>query len=102
MPCIGVMGSLVVRALDSTPEGLDSMPNPIKYYPSVHGIRVNGSESPLSDYSRNPLCRVLENISLPLVYTQIGEIGGVAIYRVEVQPVSGSENFPSFSSGGTR
>ncbi|GFY32096.1 hypothetical protein TNCV_2622331 [Trichonephila clavipes] len=31
-----------------------------------------------------------------------GEIGGVAIYRVEVQPVSGSGNYLYFSSGSTR
>ncbi|GFS84168.1 hypothetical protein TNCV_2365361 [Trichonephila clavipes] len=30
------------------------------------------------------------------------EIGGVAIYRVEVQPVSGSGNFHSFPLGRTR
>ncbi|GFX62782.1 hypothetical protein TNCV_3351081 [Trichonephila clavipes] len=33
------MGSLVVRASDSRPEGLGSMPDATKYPPSAHGVR---------------------------------------------------------------
>ncbi|GFU68434.1 hypothetical protein TNCV_3869261 [Trichonephila clavipes] len=45
-------GSLVVRASDSRPEGLDPMPDVTKYSSSIHGFHAN-----------------------------IVEIGGVAIYR---------------------
>ncbi|GFV90924.1 hypothetical protein TNCV_3616861 [Trichonephila clavipes] len=48
------MGSLVVRASDSTSEGLSSMPEATKYPPSTHGFNAEIAE---------------------------GEIGGVAIYR---------------------
>ncbi|GFV92630.1 hypothetical protein TNCV_1374811 [Trichonephila clavipes] len=46
------VGSLVVRASDSRPEGLGSMPDAPKYPPSTHGFNA-----------------------------EIVEIGGVAIYR---------------------
>ncbi|GFW09034.1 hypothetical protein TNCV_3081261 [Trichonephila clavipes] len=32
------VGSLVVRASDSRPEGLGSMPDPTKYPPTTHGF----------------------------------------------------------------
>ncbi|GFS81131.1 uncharacterized protein TNCV_1223861 [Trichonephila clavipes] len=35
------MGSLVVRASDSRPEGLGSMPDATKYPPSTHGLKVS-------------------------------------------------------------
>ncbi|GFT31748.1 hypothetical protein TNCV_231451 [Trichonephila clavipes] len=34
------VGSLVVRASDSRPEGLGSMPDATKYPPSTHGVRA--------------------------------------------------------------
>ncbi|GFU63943.1 hypothetical protein TNCV_1939681 [Trichonephila clavipes] len=34
------VGSLVVRASDSRPEGLGSMPDATKYPPSTHGVRT--------------------------------------------------------------
>ncbi|GFT30244.1 hypothetical protein TNCV_3466991 [Trichonephila clavipes] len=34
------VGSLVVRASDSRPEGLGSMPDSKKYPPSTHGVRA--------------------------------------------------------------
>ncbi|GFS70903.1 hypothetical protein TNCV_2719811 [Trichonephila clavipes] len=34
------VGSLVVRASDSGPEGLGSMPDATKYTPSTHGVRA--------------------------------------------------------------
>ncbi|GFV36898.1 hypothetical protein TNCV_4766961 [Trichonephila clavipes] len=44
-PRVGVevwaVGSLVVRALDSRPEGLGSMPDATKYPPSAHGERAH-------------------------------------------------------------
>ncbi|GFW96783.1 hypothetical protein TNCV_2848391 [Trichonephila clavipes] len=48
------VGSLVVRASDSKPEGLGSMPDATKYPPSTHGFNA--------------------------VIVEV-EIGGVAIYR---------------------
>ncbi|GFT16569.1 hypothetical protein TNCV_281781 [Trichonephila clavipes] len=36
----GALGSLVFRASDFRLEGLDSMPNAIKYSPSTHGVRA--------------------------------------------------------------
>ncbi|GFT30247.1 hypothetical protein TNCV_3467021 [Trichonephila clavipes] len=38
--CVQVMGSLVVRASDSRPECLGSMPDATKYPLSTHGVRV--------------------------------------------------------------
>ncbi|GFW61823.1 hypothetical protein TNCV_1471451 [Trichonephila clavipes] len=35
------VGSLVVRASDSRPEGLGSMPDATKYPPSIHGVRAH-------------------------------------------------------------
>ncbi|GFT58554.1 hypothetical protein TNCV_1250271 [Trichonephila clavipes] len=35
---IGAVGSLVVRASDSRPEGLSSMPDATKHPPSTHGL----------------------------------------------------------------
>ncbi|GFT29079.1 hypothetical protein TNCV_3587121 [Trichonephila clavipes] len=35
------VGSLGVRASDSRPEGLDSMPDATKYLPSTHGLTTN-------------------------------------------------------------
>ncbi|GFW35939.1 hypothetical protein TNCV_1927681 [Trichonephila clavipes] len=43
--CINVpwaVGSLVVRALGSRPEGLGSMPDATKYSPSIHGVEICG------------------------------------------------------------
>ncbi|GFY04653.1 hypothetical protein TNCV_419091 [Trichonephila clavipes] len=54
MGVTGPVGNLVVRASDSRPEGLRSMPNAIKYPPSTHGFHAEIVEV---------------------------EIGGVAIYR---------------------
>ncbi|GFU82396.1 hypothetical protein TNCV_2462791 [Trichonephila clavipes] len=34
------LGSLVVRASDSRPKGLGSMPDATKYPPSTHGVRA--------------------------------------------------------------
>ncbi|GFT67550.1 hypothetical protein TNCV_2361461 [Trichonephila clavipes] len=34
------VGSLMVRASDSRPEGLSSMPDATKYPPSTHGVRA--------------------------------------------------------------
>ncbi|GFV09802.1 hypothetical protein TNCV_2598571 [Trichonephila clavipes] len=34
------LGSLVVRASDSRPEGLGSMPDATKFPPSTHGVRA--------------------------------------------------------------
>ncbi|GFX95752.1 hypothetical protein TNCV_4886781 [Trichonephila clavipes] len=48
------VGSLVIRASDSRPEGLGSMPDATKYPPSTHGFHI---------------------------YIKEDEIGGVAIYR---------------------
>ncbi|GFV92627.1 hypothetical protein TNCV_1374781 [Trichonephila clavipes] len=49
------MGSLIVRASDSRPDGQDSMPDATKYPPSTHGF--------------------------PAKIVEV-EIGGVAIYRL--------------------
>ncbi|GFV76319.1 hypothetical protein TNCV_4412981 [Trichonephila clavipes] len=38
---LGAVGSLVVRASDSRPEGLDSMLDVTKYPPSAQGVGVN-------------------------------------------------------------
>ncbi|GFT70310.1 hypothetical protein TNCV_2657811 [Trichonephila clavipes] len=65
---VGSVGSLVIRASDSTPEGLGSMPDATKYPPSTHGVRarsIRGSESLVGGPSRNQECRELETISLP-------------------------------------
>ncbi|GFV61903.1 hypothetical protein TNCV_4107071 [Trichonephila clavipes] len=37
---VGDVGSLVVRASDSRPEGLGSMPDATKYPPSTHGFHA--------------------------------------------------------------
>ncbi|GFW03771.1 hypothetical protein TNCV_2538821 [Trichonephila clavipes] len=37
---VRAMSSLVVRASDSRPEGLGSMPDATKYPPSTHGVRA--------------------------------------------------------------
>ncbi|GFV16109.1 hypothetical protein TNCV_3378731 [Trichonephila clavipes] len=58
------VGNLVVRASDSRPEGLGSMPNATKYPPSTHGVRarwISGSDVLWAE-SR---AQGLENISLP-------------------------------------
>ncbi|GFW31281.1 hypothetical protein TNCV_2578621 [Trichonephila clavipes] len=62
------------------------------------------SESVVGGRRDNHGCRVLENISLfssPCLSCGV-KLGGVAIYRVEVLPVSGCGIFPSFISGRTR
>ncbi|GFU22490.1 hypothetical protein TNCV_1304021 [Trichonephila clavipes] len=55
------VGSLVVRASDSRPEGLDSMPDDTKYPPSTWSLNQWIRESCGLKHE----CRGLENISLP-------------------------------------
>ncbi|GFU77512.1 hypothetical protein TNCV_3498851 [Trichonephila clavipes] len=77
----GDVGSLVVRASNSRPEGLDSMSEATKYPPSVTEYVLVKSVGPKScGLSR---AQGLENISLPFSSLQKleVEIGGVAIYR---------------------
>ncbi|GFU57187.1 DUF4817 domain-containing protein [Trichonephila clavipes] len=78
------VASLVVRASDSRPEGLGSMPYPTKYLPSTHGVLarlISGSDSLARGL--NHKCKGLENISLPfssmpklwscqVIYSQFG------------------------------
>ncbi|GFT87885.1 hypothetical protein TNCV_799871 [Trichonephila clavipes] len=93
----------VVRASDSKPEDLGSIPDPTKYPLSTHGVRarsISWFESFVDSRSRNHGCSVLENISLPSSPC-LNCRGGVAIYCVEDQPVTGSGNFPTFPSQGT-
>ncbi|GFX86122.1 hypothetical protein TNCV_2341911 [Trichonephila clavipes] len=94
------VSSLVVRALDSRLEGLGLMPDPSEYTRSTCSLN-QWSESPVGDHYR---FNVLENISLfsSSCLNCKREIDGVTIYRVEVKPVSGSANFPSFSTERTQ
>ncbi|GFV30415.1 hypothetical protein TNCV_98901 [Trichonephila clavipes] len=62
---IWAMGSLVVRALDSRPEGLGSMPDAIKYPPSTHEARASLNHWVRKSCGLNLECRGLENVSLP-------------------------------------
>ncbi|GFV97114.1 hypothetical protein TNCV_3527001 [Trichonephila clavipes] len=78
------VGSLVVRASDSRPVGLGSMPYATKYPPSTHEVRarkISGSESLAGCITSAGDWRIYFP---PLQFhAKIveGEIGGVAIYR---------------------
>ncbi|GFW36420.1 THAP-type domain-containing protein [Trichonephila clavipes] len=89
------LASLVVRASISKSEGLGSMPpNTSRVHAEFVFFKSVGGRS------RNHGCTGSWStfLSPPVLCLNCG--GGVAIYGVEVQPVSG--NFHSFSSGKTR
>ncbi|GFV55145.1 hypothetical protein TNCV_2623661 [Trichonephila clavipes] len=48
------VGSLVVRASDSRPEGLGSMPDATKHPPSTHGANDRRTSCPCHDEFRGP------------------------------------------------
>ncbi|GFS78724.1 hypothetical protein TNCV_3148921 [Trichonephila clavipes] len=98
------MSSLVVRASDSRPESLGWMPVPSNI------LRVHTDYVLVKPVGTKVLWTVAAETTVQVVgeyfqfHALIGEveIGGVAIYRVEVQPVSGSGNVHSFPSGRTQ
>ncbi|GFX98855.1 hypothetical protein TNCV_1504311 [Trichonephila clavipes] len=76
---MGVVGSLVVRATDSRPEGLGSMPDATKYPPSTHGARAR----PKVSWNESRVQGTGEYFPPLQLHANIveAEIGGVAIYR---------------------
>ncbi|GFX30455.1 hypothetical protein TNCV_3461061 [Trichonephila clavipes] len=100
-------GSLVVRASDSRPESLDSIPDATKYPPSTHRARarkISGSESLVGGHSRNHGSRVLENIFLPSSTCLNCGVGDRWCRHLSCrrQSISSSGNFPSLPWGRTR
>ncbi|GFY07140.1 hypothetical protein TNCV_276871 [Trichonephila clavipes] len=62
---VRAVDSLVVRASDSRPEGLGSMPDATKYPPSTHGGTCSLNQWVRSLVGRVTSAGRLENISLP-------------------------------------
>ncbi|GFV12667.1 uncharacterized protein TNCV_1388631 [Trichonephila clavipes] len=77
------VGSRVIKASDSRPGGLGSMPDATKYPPSTHGVRVVKSVGPKVLWAQSRVQGTGEYFSPLQSHGKIAEveIGGVAIYR---------------------
>ncbi|GFT56407.1 hypothetical protein TNCV_2333851 [Trichonephila clavipes] len=76
------MGSLVVRASDCRPEGLDSMPHAAKYHSSTHEYVLVKSVCPKVLWAESSgKWRIFPSPSVPCLICGGGDRGGAAIYR---------------------
>ncbi|GFV92650.1 hypothetical protein TNCV_1375011 [Trichonephila clavipes] len=93
---IRAVDSPVVRASDSRSKGLGSIPDGTQYPPSTSSLKQQVRKSNGLSQQKPRVQGAGKYISLPSgpCLNCREEIGGVAIYRVEVQP--GSGNLPSF------